>query len=165
MTPTAADKCLAEHIFHALAFEGLAIALSAPLLSWWLDKPLARIGALTLAVSTLAMLWNMAYGALFDRAQRRWGFERTVGIRALHALLFELGLIIVTVPLAAWWLSIGLVQAFVLDIALLLFFLPYTMAFNWTYDVAHARWSRVRAIQARAPSTQLAAAPAPLRPS
>ncbi|MCY1383930.1 Chlorhexidine efflux transporter [compost metagenome] len=43
------------------------------------------------------------------------------------------------VPLAAWWLSIGLVEAFLLDIGLLLFFLPYTLAFNWTYDALRAR--------------------------
>ncbi|MOA70075.1 Bacterial Transmembrane Pair family protein [compost metagenome] len=44
------------------------------------------------------------------------------------------------VPLAAWWLSIGLIEAFLLDIGLVLFFLPYAVAFNWSYDVLRARW-------------------------
>ncbi|MGN7832034.1 multidrug/biocide efflux PACE transporter [Pseudoxanthomonas sp. 22568] len=136
----APEKSLRERVLHALAFEGLAIALSAPALAWLLGKSLLHTGALTLAVSTLAMLWNMAYTAAFDRAQQRWGFERTPKVRVIHALLFELGLIVATVPLAAWWLSIGLVQAFVLDIGLLLFFLPYTLGFNWAYDVLRERW-------------------------
>ncbi|MNN87468.1 Bacterial Transmembrane Pair family protein [compost metagenome] len=89
--------------------------------------------------STVAMLWNMLFNSLFDRAQRRLDFQRTLPVRVAHALLFELGLILVLVPLAAWWLSIGLVEAFLLDIGLLLFFLPYTLAFNWTYDSLRAR--------------------------
>ncbi|KSO41333.1 hypothetical protein IPC7_01985 [Pseudomonas aeruginosa] len=138
-THTALDKTLKERIFHALAFEGLAVFLTAPVLSLVMNKPLAHMGALTLMFSTVAMLWNMLFNSLFDRAQRRMGFQRTLQVRVLHAMLFELGLIVVLVPLAAWWLSIGLVEAFLLDMGLILFFLPYTMAFNWSYDVLRAR--------------------------
>ncbi|MCZ8258374.1 MAG: PACE efflux transporter, partial [Polaromonas sp.] len=67
------------------------------------------------------------------------GFRRTLGARAVHAVLFEIGLIIAVVPLAAWWLDIGLWEAFVLDIAIVLFFLPYTFGFNWAYDYLRAR--------------------------
>ena len=56
------------------------------------------------------------------------------------------------VPLAAWWLDIGLWQAFVLDIGIVLFFLPYTFAFNWTYDhlrdIIVARHLRKKALTA-----------------
>ncbi|AOE86261.1 multidrug/biocide efflux PACE transporter [Pseudomonas sp. TCU-HL1] len=138
-TTTALNKSLKERVFHALAFEGLAVLLTAPVLSLVLGKSLAHMGALTLMFSTVAMLWNMLFNSLFDRAQHRLGFQRTLPVRVAHALLFELGLILVLVPLAAWWLSIGLIEAFVLDIGLLLFFLPYTLAFNWTYDALRAR--------------------------
>ena len=133
------NKSVKERVFHALAFEGLAVLLTAPVLSLVLGKSLAHMGALTLMFSTVAMLWNMLFNSLFDRAQRRLDFQRTLPVRVAHALLFELGLILVLVPLAAWWLSIGLVEAFLLDIGLLLFFLPYTLAFNWTYDSLRAR--------------------------
>lgn len=103
-THTALDKTLKERIFHALAFEGLAVLLTAPVLSLVMNKPLAHMGALTLMFSTVAMLWNMLFNSLFDRAQRRMGFQRTLQVRVLHAMLFELGLIVVLVPLAAWWL-------------------------------------------------------------
>ena len=133
------NKSLKERGLHALAFEGLAVLLTAPVLSLVLGKSLAHMGALTLMFSTVAMLWNMLFNSLFDRAQRRLDFQRTLPVRVAHALLFELGLILVLVPLAAWWLSIGLVEAFLLDIGVLLFFLPYTLAFNWTYDSLRAR--------------------------
>ncbi|MFZ6046516.1 multidrug/biocide efflux PACE transporter [Pseudomonas sp. CR3202] len=147
-TTTALNKSLKERGFHALAFEGLAVLLTAPVLSLVLGKSLAHMGALTLMFSTVAMLWNMLFNSLFDRAQRRLGFQRTLRVRVCHALLFELGLIVALVPLAAWWLSIGLVEAFLLDIGLLLFFLPYTLAFNWTYDTLRARLLEGRASKA-----------------
>lgn len=138
-TTTALDKSIRERIFHALAFEGLAVLLTAPVLALVLDKPLAHMGALTLVFSTVAMLWNMIFNSLFDRAQRRLGFVRTLAVRMAHATLFELGLVLMLVPLAAWWLSISLLEAFLLDIGLLLFFLPYTLAFNWSYDTLRER--------------------------
>lgn len=66
------------------------------------------------------------------------GFTRTMWARVVHSVLFEIGLILAVVPLAAWWLDIGLWEAFVLDIGIVLFFLPYTFAFNWGYDHVRA---------------------------
>lgn len=132
-------KSVKERFFHALAFELLAIAVCAPLGAWLLGYPLAHIGLLTLMISLIAMSWNMVFNTLFDRAQRRLGFDRTLAARAVHAIIFEVGLVLAIVPLAAWWLDIGLWEAFVLDIGIALFFLPYTFAFNWTYDHLRAR--------------------------
>ena len=128
------QKSVKERFFHALGFEVLAIAICAPLGAWLLDYPLAHMGLLTLMISLVAMSWNMLFNALFDRAQRRMGFKRSLWVRAVHTLLFEIGLLLAVVSLAAWWLSIGLWQAFILDIGIALFFLPYTFVFNWTYD-------------------------------
>ena len=132
------QKSVKERFFHALGFEVLAIAICAPLGAWLLGYSLGHMGALTLMISLIAMSWNMVFNALFDRAQRRIGFERTLLARAIHSVLFEIGLILAVVPLAAWWLGIGLWQAFVLDIGIVLFFLPYTFIFNWTYDQVRA---------------------------
>ena len=38
------------------------------------------------------------------------------------------------VPLAAWWWDMHLLDAFLLDIGLDVFFLPYTLLFNLGYD-------------------------------
>ncbi len=146
------QKSLKERFFHALGFEVLAIAICAPLGAWLLGYSLAHMGLLTLMISLIAMFWNMVFNAMFDRAQRRMGFRRTLGVRALHSVIFEIGLILAVVPLAAWWLDIGLWEAFVLDIGIVLFFLPYTFAFNWSYDrlreVVVARHQRKKALAA-----------------
>lgn len=133
-------KSKTERFLHALTFEVIAIAICAPLGAWLLGYSLAHMGILTLMISLLAMAWNMAFNALFDSAQRRWGFTRNLKARAVHAVLFEIGLIMAVVPLAAWWLDISLWAAFVLDIGIVLFFLPYTFVFNWAYDTLRARW-------------------------
>lgn len=135
------NKSLGERIGLALAFEVIALAICAPLFGWLMGTSIAAMGALTLAISLIAMLWNVVYNSLFDRLQRRIGFERTLGVRMLHAVAFEFGLVLASVPLAAVWLGISLWQAFVLDIGLLMFFLPYTVVFNWVYDWLRLRWS------------------------
>ena len=133
-------KSLKERLLHALIFELLAIALCAPLGAWLLGYPLAHMGLLTLMISLIAMGWNMLFNAVFDRTHRRLGFDRTLTVRAVHSVIFEIGLLLAVVPLAAWWLGIGLWQAFLLDIGIALFFLPYTFFFNWTYDHLRARF-------------------------
>ncbi|MDP2819185.1 MAG: multidrug/biocide efflux PACE transporter [Polaromonas sp.] len=146
------QKSVKERFFHALGFEVLAIAICAPLGAWLLGYSLAHMGLLTLMISLIAMLWNMVFNAVFDGAQRRMGFRRTLAARAVHSVIFELGLLLVVVPLAAWWLDIGLWEAFVLDIGIVLFFLPYTFAFNWSYDhlraIVVARSVRKKALAA-----------------
>jgi uncharacterized membrane protein len=134
-------KSLTERVGHALAFEFIALLICAPLFGWLMGTSVAAMGALTLAISLIAMVWNVAYNSGFDRLQCRLGFHKTLVVRALHAVVFELGLVIASVPLAAVWLGISLWQAFVLDIGLLMFFLPYTMVFNWVYDRLRPRWT------------------------
>ena len=137
---TAPRKSLAERIAHALAFEVIALAICAPLFGWLMGTSMAAMGALTLMISLIAMCWNVVYNAAFDRLQRRLGFRKTLSVRAAHAIVFELGLVIAGVPLAAVWLGIGLWPAFLLDIGFLIFFLPYTVLFNAAYDWLRPRW-------------------------
>ncbi|KVO07432.1 hypothetical protein WJ70_24690 [Burkholderia ubonensis] len=133
------NKTMTERLVHALTFELVAIALCAPLGAWLLDMPVTHVGALTVMVSLVAMAWNMTFNALFDRLERRFGWVRNVGLRIVHAVAFELGLVAMVVPLAAWWLGIGLVEALLLDLGIVLFFLPYTFCFNLAYDSLRAR--------------------------
>jgi uncharacterized membrane protein len=133
------QKSVKERFFHALCFEVLAIAICAPLGAWLLGYSLAHMGILTLMISLIAMLWNMVFNAGFDRLQLRLGFNRTVAVRAAHAVAFEIGLVITVIPLASWWLGISLWQAFLLDLGIVLFFLPYTFVYNWTYDTLRGR--------------------------
>lgn len=132
-------KSLLERLFHALVFEMIAIALTAAFMVWAMGLALQHAGGLATAISLIAMAWNMLFNAGFDRAQATLGFRRTLVARVVHSLLFELGLTVAIVPLAAWWLNISLWQALWLDIGLLIFFLFYNFVYNWCYDHLRAR--------------------------
>ena len=132
-------RSLKERILHAVGFEGLAIVTIAPLAAWIMDKPLFQMGTLAIALSTVAMLWNMIYNTLFDRI---WPphQKRGLGLRALHALFFEGGFILIGLPIAAGMLHISLLNAFLVEVGFFLFFLPYTMVYNWVWDKLRLRW-------------------------
>ncbi|MES2069475.1 MAG: multidrug/biocide efflux PACE transporter [Pseudomonadota bacterium] len=135
-------KSLWERGLHALLFEVTAIIITAPLLVTVMGISLAHAGTLTLFVSLVAMLWNMVFNILFDHALRYWQLVRGLKLRIVHALAFEFGLVLMVVPMAAWWLELSLLDAFLLDIGLILFFLPYTLIFNWVYDSLRELLSR-----------------------
>lgn len=136
MSPT---KSVTERIFQAVGFEGLALLICTPLLSWIMDRPALEMGMVTLAISLIALTWNILFNSLFDRLKVRLQLSGGAGTRVLHALMFESGLIIVCVPLIAWWLNISLMAAFILDIGVLLFFLPYTYLYHWGYDTVREK--------------------------
>ncbi len=132
------DKTLRERVLQAVGFEVLAILLSTPLLAWAMQAEWQQMGVVTLANCLIALAWNVLFNRAFDRARRRWGVRQSVPLRIVHALLFEGGLILLCVPFAAWWLDIGLLAALLMDIGLLLFFLPYTYLYHWAYDALRA---------------------------
>jgi uncharacterized membrane protein len=127
-----------DRIRHTLLFELIALALITPVASWVLDKSLVQIGSLGIALSLIAMCVNYFYNFIFDIALIRMGRavnKRPVWLRLFHAILFETCLIVLTIPVVAWWLDMILLEAFITDIGFTLFFLIYAFIFNWTYDV------------------------------
>ncbi|KAA8997706.1 multidrug/biocide efflux PACE transporter [Affinibrenneria salicis] len=128
------QKSFAERLLHATGFEVLAIAIAAPISALLLQRDVLEMGLLSLLLSTIAMIWNIVYNMLFDRLWPADRVARRLWVRIGHALGFEGGFILIGLPLVAWWLGITLPQAFMLEIGFFLFFLPYTMAYNWLYD-------------------------------
>ena len=52
----------------------------------------------------------------------------------MHGLGFEGGLVILLVPLVAYWLDISWLHALWADLGLFVFFFFYTIAFTWVFD-------------------------------
>lgn len=133
---------LKERVFHAVGYEGMALLIVAPVAAWALDKPLFQMGALAIMLSTVAMLWNMIYNAGFDRLFPRGEAGRSLKLRIGHALGFEGGFILIGLPVAAYMLGTTLWQAFLLEVAFFLFYLPYTVVYNWLYDKLRGWWTQ-----------------------
>jgi len=125
-----------DRIRHAILFEaiGLIFLIGGGALLTGFD--LQALGVIGIVASLVATGWVFAYNWLFDRAMLRirGSVEKTHPIRALHALLFEVGLLVLLLPFIAWMLDTTLWQAFLLDIGIVIFYLVYGYAFNWAYD-------------------------------
>ncbi|MBL4693279.1 MAG: PACE efflux transporter [Magnetovibrio sp.] len=129
-------RTLRDRIRHTLLFEVIALGVGVVGGSWILGRPVEIIGALSLMFSGLAMGWNMLFNWLFDLWDQKYrgSAKRGFVIRAAHASLFELGMVIPGIFLVAWWLSISYWQAFIIDIGFSALFLFYAYGFNWAYD-------------------------------
>jgi uncharacterized membrane protein len=125
-----------DRIRHAISFELVGLALVTPLGAWVFGMPVADIGVVGVGAATLATIWNYIYNLGFDAAMQRLtgGTQKSILVRILHAILFEAGLLIVLMPLIAWYLGISLLQAFLMDVAFAVFYVVYAFAFNWAYD-------------------------------
>lgn len=143
-------RTLKERIFHAVGFEALAILLVSPLAAWVMAKPLFQMGTLAIMLSTVAMIWNVIYNAGFDRLFPRSNIHRRLPLRIVHALGFEGGFIGIGLPIAAGMLAVSLWQAFLVEVGFFLFFLPYTVAYNWLWDTLREKWLRRKACELNA---------------
>ncbi|MEQ9695371.1 PACE efflux transporter [Shimia sp. SDUM112013] len=130
-------RSLPDRIRHTLMFEGIALGLVTVGGSVLTGHSLQAMGGLGVMFSLLAMGWNLLFNYLFDLWDRKYRdmAARTVRLRMVHAVLFESVLLTVGLFLTAWWLQIGYLEAFLLDLGFSAFFLVYAFLFNWTYDV------------------------------
>lgn len=124
-----------DRIRHAISFEivGLVIIIAA-FKQFGFDA--GHVGVLGIVLSVIATGWNYIYNIGFDKVMfRRYGhINKTPAIRILHALGFEGGLVVITVPMIAWFLKVDLIQALVMDIGLVIFYVVYAYIFNLCYD-------------------------------
>jgi len=129
-------RTLADRIRHTLMFEAIALFLVAVVGSWITGRSVETVGMLGLMFSGLAMFWNFTFNWLFDLWDMKYrnAAPRGVKIRIIHAVLFELALLIAGIFLVSWWLDTTYWYAFVLDIGMSSFFLVYAFSFNWSYD-------------------------------
>ncbi|ABI83430.1 conserved hypothetical protein [Francisella tularensis subsp. holarctica OSU18] len=102
-----------------------------------LHQDVFHIASLAIIISLIAMLWNFIYNYIFDIIEIKFGMHRSkrgIIIRALHALLFELGLLIATIPLVAYILNMSFLSALLVDIGFVIFYLVYAFVYNYIFD-------------------------------
>lgn len=122
-------------IVYITAYELIGMMVSALGLALLSGQAPSNTGALAIIITTIAVSWNLIYNGLFEYWEsRQVSRVRTLKRRILHAIGFQLTLIIYLIPLIAWWLSITLYHALMLDIALIIAIPCYTFLYNWAFD-------------------------------
>ena len=123
-----------RRVVYVALYEGLAIAFVTIAFVAG-DQSLGSASGVAGGSSLIAVLWILVFNAAFERWESRQRVRgRSRARRLAHAIGFEGGLALWLVPFMAWWLEVGLWQALLLDLGLLLFFLAYPFVFTWVFD-------------------------------
>ena len=122
-------------ILYAVSFETLGTLVATLALMVMTDsKPLQSL-ALSVIGATVALCWSYLFNTGFEAWEARHKVKGRSAIRrAVHALMFEGGLVLICVPIMAWWLGVGLLQAAGYEAGLIVLFIAYTYAFTWGFD-------------------------------
>ncbi|QBM17939.1 hypothetical protein MARI_20620 [Marinobacter sp. JH2] len=125
-----------DRIRQALSFEVIGLLISTPLAAFVFDFDLGQTSVLAAIGATIATVWNYLYNLMFDHSLKRitGTTRKTLKVRVIHAIGFEFGLMLVFLPIIAWWMEIGLLEALIVDIAFVVFYLIYAFVFTWCYD-------------------------------
>lgn len=88
-----------------------------------------------MVISSIALTWNYLFNTLFERWEARQSVRgRSLTRRLMHGVGFEGGLVVMLVPLMAFWLNTSLLNAFVAELGFLAFFFVYAIAYTWAFD-------------------------------
>ena len=128
-----------RRIVHALSYEIILLVIIALALSFIFEMPLEVTGVLGIFMPVTSVIWNMVFNHYFEKFEAKHQLKRTVRVRILHAIGFEGGLMLATIPMVAYAMNMSLWQAIVLDFSLTLCILVYTFIFQWCYDLIEAK--------------------------
>ncbi|MGX2950941.1 PACE efflux transporter [Ursidibacter sp. B-7004-1] len=134
---TTSAMSVKERIFHSIIFEVGAIIVSTCLVMLFSTANTQSALGVSVIMAFMAMSWNFIFNVVFDKIFTAPRQTRGFGLRIFHTVSFELGLLIFTVPVIAYFLTLSLWQAFVADVGLTVAITFYALIFNWIYD--HAR--------------------------
>lgn len=128
-------KPRSRKLVYAITFEALAILLSTVLLAVLSQSQSHNSLPVAIAVSVIALIWNYIFNSFFELIESTLKIKkRTVMVRLIHAISFELGLFFFTIPLYIWWYDVGFIKAISMEITILVFFFIYTYLFTLAFD-------------------------------
>ncbi len=127
-----------DRLRHTVFFELILLAICIPMFSWLFNKPVHQIGLLSIMLSLAAMFWNYIYNILFDHGLKHCGrqlYPRSLSLRIAHAVLFELGLLLVTIPAVMYFMNFSFLKALSIDLAFVILTPIFTVFYNYFYDM------------------------------
>ena len=129
MTPTR------RKIVYAVSFETLGTLVATIALMLMSEASAGSSLVLSILTATIALSWSFVFNTIFEAWEARQPVKgRSLKRRTAHALMFEGGLVLICIPVMAWWLQVGYLEALVYEAGLIALFIAYTYAFTWGFD-------------------------------
>lgn len=127
-----------ERLIQTLWFEGVGIALVAPLYGLLTGTSMHQSAVLLLALSVTVMAWAACFNTVFDWLEARWArrcaSNRPPGWRIAHAVLLEATAAIVTSPLIVALTDLGWAAALAANLLLTVTYALYGYVFHLGFD-------------------------------
>ncbi|MFT7291592.1 MAG: putative membrane protein [Marinobacter psychrophilus] len=125
-----------DRIRQAVSFEVIGLIVVISFGTRVLGYSMVDIGLLGAVGATIATVWNYIYNLLFDHALLKYAGtpKKSVKLRVVHAFGFELGLLIVFLPIVSRILNVSLMEALVIDLGFMAFYPLYAFAFTSADD-------------------------------
>lgn len=133
-------RSLPDRLRQITLFEVGGLVLITPPFAWLSGVPIGDSLGLLAVAALIAAIWNACYNTTFDwiegRLTGRTADRRPWLGRVLHAIGFEGGLLLLTLPVVMAWTGMDWRTALVADIGLAAAYVVYAFAFNLAYDRA-----------------------------
>lgn len=131
-------RSLRDRLRQILLFELGGLLLITPPFAWASGVPIAESAGLLAVLALVAALWNAGFNTLYDwiegRMTGRTADRRPLALRCVHAILFEGGLLMLTLPVLMLWTGLDWWAALIADIGVALAYTLYALLFNLGYD-------------------------------
>ena len=131
-------RSLPDRIRQVALFEVGGLLLVTPPFVWLSGVGMVDSFALLATIALIAALWNTGYNTAFDwvegRLSGRTADLRPMRWRVVHAVGFEAGLLLVSLPIIVAWTGMGWLEALIADIGLAITYTAYAFGFNLAYD-------------------------------
>lgn len=133
-----------KRLIHAILYEAILLVVIAYGLTYFFTMPIEESGVLMLIMCAISVVWNMIFNHFFEKAEKKYQFKRTVFFRILHAVGFEGGLMLITIPIFAHALKMNLLDAFLLDLGITNCIFVYTFIYQWCFDSIEKKWFQAK---------------------
>lgn len=133
-----------RRLIHAISYEVILLVIIAIALSFIFSMPLEVTGVLGVIMAVISVIWNMIFNHYFEKIEFKYQWERTIPVRIMHAIGFEGGLMLATIPIIAYMMNMSFIEALILDFALTMCILVYTFIFQWCYDTIENRFFQMQ---------------------
>ncbi|MDR7017954.1 PACE efflux transporter [Acinetobacter sp. 3657] len=124
-----------RRVTYVLFYEVFSFLICALILAALSGTSISHTGPLSILIAVIAVTVNFFYNYVFEMWEKtQISKTRTVWRRIAHAIGFQIILVMILIPLIAWWMQISLLKAFLLDFSLMVIIPCYTFVYNYLFD-------------------------------